>query len=422
MKHFSIDDVIQALQIEETIPGEWRGFWTQSEASFQPASSFFLKPSYLSTVIKRLEFQDDIHQALASTLPLFEKYPELERLCWHFHLLLFGEFPNVSLVPVWPVMNVFPVEKAGLIKAVTLLSGIAFLEKVYAQHQISDKILKDTLLDMDIWMRDFKTRHGYFGFNQYEWLGRSLKAQIFRLGRLQFEFKKIWFPIRAYRHPHHGVIVLSEEKQLFRADGQFASADGLEPGPDAWESVLEEGEGWVQGTVISPCGKAIRKSVRLDLNEWKEILRRDDDVLSVHIPAIGPMDFNACGQSYESAVSFFERHFPDFKYKAFVCWSWLLDPQFEAWLPSDSNTVKFLREYYLIPLPKAEAWAFFDRVFLSKPMPPDDLPQKTSMQRSLVSAMKQGVSFREAGFLLFKEDLRWGQQVYRKMPAQDLLR
>jgi hypothetical protein len=52
-----------------------------------------------------------------------------------------------------------------------------------------------------------------------------------------------------------------------------------------------------------------------------------------------------CARSIARAEEFFKTHFPDYRFKAFTCFSWLLDPELKAFLPEDSNILKFAQKF-----------------------------------------------------------------------------
>ncbi len=417
---------VKTMAVELKLTGnkfDWRIAWDVSEKSYKPGCIPFLDVKTINETCYELGYKDDICEGILSALMIIKQHPLLERLSWHYHCLLYGNIPDIPMVPEWPEIGKISDSESGLVQVVTLLSGIPRLKAFYNDRGIPLSILKDTLIDVEVWMRDYRTRRGEWGLSVFDWIVREMKGQILRLGRLQFEFKENgFFPIVVFRHPTDGVIALSEPDKFYREDGEHADVDNLSPGPDVWKSTLTEGQGWVEGYPISPTGHVVRKKIKLNTYFWKKIFSRTDPFLSVHIPAIGPMDMNACGKSYETAFEFFPKYFPEFKFKAFCCWSWLLDPMFEKCLPPESNTVRFLREYYLIPLPKTTDWSVFDRVFLCKPMDPRLIQRKTSMQKAIADEMEKGAKFRDHGFVFFKEDFNWGKAVYRNMKSLELLK
>lgn len=63
-------------------------------------------------------------------------------------------------------------------------------------------------------------------------------------------------------------------------------------------------------------------------------LRPGEPCLDLHIPDYaGPLTPEACDRSLASAHDFFARHFPQERYTAGCCHSWLLDPQLKRYLP-----------------------------------------------------------------------------------------
>lgn len=94
-------------------------------------------------------------------------------------------------------------------------------------------------------------------------------------------------------------------------------------------------------------------------NEW---------LLSVHIPEMEPMDPHACDESFARAAAFFPHHFPQRPASAYVCDSWLLDPQLKEYLPATSNIVRFQNRFTLVPA------AFYDRDQLTPRILPPLIP------------------------------------------------
>ena len=107
-----------------------------------------------------------------------------------------------------------------------------------------------------------------------------------------------------------------------------------------------------------------------------------------------PMTPEAVAASLDEARAFFPRHFPDERYTAFACGSWLLDPQLSEYLPGDSNIVRFQRRFELEPYEATagpdgdvEALRF---VFRTLTTPLDQLPRRTVLERAIVDHLKAG--------------------------------
>src|SRR5262249_13055026 len=92
------------------------------------------------------------------------------------------------------------------------------------------------------------------------------------------------------------------------------------------------------------------------------------------------------------------RCFPRTRYRYVHCHSWLLDPQLAEYLPADSNIVAFQRRFRRLPARLGVAdddlavLAFVferDRTPL-QPGELDALPQRTALQRAIVTHLKVG--------------------------------
>jgi hypothetical protein len=119
--------------------------------------------------------------------------------------------------------------------------------------------------------------------------------------------------------------------------------------------------------------------------------------IGVHIPATGPLDPQACDASFARARDFFVTHFAD-RPAAFICHSWLLDPQLAEYLPAESNLVRFQRRFTLRPgeheLSHNEILQFvFGRRNPHRDVPDDvlaELPQDTTLRRAYVTHLRSG--------------------------------
>ena len=57
----------------------------------------------------------------------------------------------------------------------------------YVEEKIPDDVFDQTFYDITIWCRECVRKHGVYGLEELWWLGQSVKMNLFRLGRLQFE-------------------------------------------------------------------------------------------------------------------------------------------------------------------------------------------------------------------------------------------
>ncbi|MDX6284253.1 MAG: hypothetical protein QOH03_5324 [Kribbellaceae bacterium] len=126
-------------------------------------------------------------------------------------------------------------------------------------------------------------------------------------------------------------------------------------------------------------------------------------VLMMHVPPTGQLDARASEESVAEATRLFETCYPEEPVAAFVCHSWLLDPNLAEYLSADSNILRFQRRFELLPLLPMKDPSEGDREMMrlglhlsvpwDGPLTEDDLarvPQETSLQRAFVSHLRSG--------------------------------
>lgn len=403
-------DLSNATAVSESLgisapPETWAKTWDKSAATFKPDAIPFLQPECVADFCTWLGIDQEVEQALLDELKHFENNLPLQRLAWHIHSLLFVENTDSG---GWPELG------SGLTWALVLLSGLPWVRECHQKLGVSKTITLETLSDLQLWVNESKNAYGSFGLKEAGWLTSHFTGKLFTLGRLQFLPGKFHHPFRVYRHADNRVTILAEAGCLFRTDGQFADADkGVNKDAEGnWTATLEITDDTITGYPVDSKGFVKTKPVTLSTDQWHEILRQEDEVLTVHIPATGSMKPVDCGNSFKQANSFFQKHFPEEAYKAFTCHSWLLDPQLGLHLPAESNIVNFLNAWLLYPHPKADDGQTIERVF-GFGIEEIDLataPQNSSLQKAVVKHMQQGNLWRSGAGLIFAEDL--GRTVY----------
>ena len=64
-------------------------------------------------------------------------------------------------------------------------------EKLYKSKNIPHDIFIATMSDLSVWINRHYNWFGEWGFSQYGWLKNHLRGELFKLGRLQFEFSEV---------------------------------------------------------------------------------------------------------------------------------------------------------------------------------------------------------------------------------------
>ncbi|MGI5453944.1 acyltransferase domain-containing protein [Streptomyces sp. CA-249302] len=114
--------------------------------------------------------------------------------------------------------------------------------------------------------------------------------------------------------------------------------------------------------------------------------------LNLHIPDyLGPLSPRACDRSLALAAEFLARHFPEEKYRAALCHSWLLDPQLKEYLPADSNILRFQERFRLARRDAEPADAEpVQFVFGDPGLAVASLPRRTAVERAVGDHLRAG--------------------------------
>lgn len=389
-----IDRLLSAVGID-TLPECWRNCWEEARRTF--AGDAFIDPGMADLAAASTDLDDGFVEALRSTIAAIRANDMLLQFAWLWHYCFFdkaGPEPNA-----WPAPQAFGEDMAGMFSVAVLVTGLPRMLEMHKTLGIPEQITRDTLLDIAIWSEHYRSVHGRWGFAEPGWLQYHFLGKLFRLKRLEFMPMTYAGGYRVYRNKLDSrIIALAESGKRFRRDGLVDGTTGVTD-PEAWESVLEEGDGFVRGCVVPAEGHATRETVEIRLDEWEVLLQKGTQLLDVHIPAGSGMDRQSCVDSYLMANDFYRRFFPDYRYTGFVCGSWLLDPELAKILPAESNIIQFQREYYLLPLLSDDGQTF-ERVFGSKPEDLTKAPRDTSLRRAILDHVLAGNNMsRSFGFI-----------------------
>jgi hypothetical protein len=410
-----LEQVLSALDIENA--GEVVGRdWEESQRAVPAGEIAFLTPDFVRAACAATLVSETVAEQAAPVAARIAAAEPLRALAWHFHYTIYVlGHADWDWIGKWPVLTTALGNDAGLFNLVVLLSGAPEMQRIHRAHAIPEEVVRATLSDFHLWLGPEQERTGrpYAGLTPVNvaWLSNHVRGNLYRLGRLQFQFATFQGKLRVYRHVASGaVLALSAEGVSYRDDGQIARREEA-----AWTSSLAANDREVTGSPIVPTGRAVREPVTLSLAEWRPALMPGDPVLNLHIPSGSPMAHQACGDAFRTALSFFPRHYPDYHFVAFHCGSWILNTWLEEVLPPTSNLVRFQREVYLYPI---ALWppSMIDRAFGKLPEDLGQAPRDTQLRRAVLEVLEAGRELPVGGgaCFLFPEDFRWGEEVYRR--------
>ncbi|MBE6356647.1 MAG: hypothetical protein E7058_06000 [Lentisphaerae bacterium] len=261
--------------------------------------------------------------------------------------------------PLQEVVDRFP--EADLCKFLLfcIVANAPAMAEYYRVNNLPQQMFDEISYDLLIWVNTLERDLGFYGLTPriFAWEAQCLNGEVKQFGRLQ-----------------------ANDLHTFVAEN----------------SIVKDRDGNLQIVPLDAPDSAGEK-----------LLTLGDKVYTLHIPASGRMDRQACLDSLRRIMDFAAEYHPEFDYKAIVCYSWILDPQFETFLPPDANLIQFQKLGHLFPLTSDETREIIWRIW-GKPgldMPVAQLPARTSMEKGVKQFVLNGGRFTEYLLVIFRDEL-----------------
>jgi len=291
---------------------------------------------------------------------------------------------------------------------VNMLSGLALLSRMdecYQNHcalGLSEEDIRHAMRKPEGTVDAFRKLYGGVpGFHLLWWFLHVVDANLFRIGRLEVEPRSEFVGYaQVFRNKNGEIVALGHELGV-HVSGLALGSAGAESPEGAWEAnVVETDSCWI-GHPFDENGLVNTQKVCLSKDAWEKIVSRGDPVVSLHIPADGPLDPEAVTASIEGIRAFLRTYFPDYHYRAFTCGSWLMNPLLISFLGPESNISKFAMRFRPLTR-KSKGNGVFSFVFRKTvPVVLEELPENTRLERMLKAHYLSGKVLHEMyGFFL----------------------
>lgn len=205
--------------------------------------------------------------------------------------------------------------------ALAVVSAYPALFEAHRRRGVPWEVTVNTLEDLPLRMNEFYRIYGFRGFDAQRWMRNHVTERLYQLGRLQFVHGKFGFSSNVYQ-------VGSEPVPLLRSGFTCSPEGWLMPEDntpaDGWQPELTLRDGFLYGHTTEPDGRISREETAIPA-ESPLLLGPESDVLYTHIPTGGPLDTDACRASIARAIPFFDQYYPEQRWAAVCCISWLLD-------------------------------------------------------------------------------------------------
>jgi len=296
--------------------------------------------------------------------------------------------------------------------ATDMLTGLAICSQTpYHYNKLKERnfpedVFLASLRHPELGVPHYAVRHnGALGYGLLDWFQHTINVRLFRICRLEIElFAKFGAKAIVFRNDAGDCVTLAHELPVHKS-GNALGSKGYEDEDGSYTATVTETETEWTGHPFDERGLVKPDTVTLKKSEWTKVLENGDPVVSLHIPADGRLDPESVDETIAETKKFITEYFPDFKYKAFYCHSWLLDPTLCDLLGENSNIVKFGNRF-IRQTGKSGGSAVFSFVFLD-PGAKDDLaalPEDTRLTKALKYHYLDGKYIHEYFGYFFEED------------------
>ncbi len=230
-------------------------------------------------------------------------------------------------LPDYPICRLKPLSRLAV-----LIWKLTEIRRKYLSMGVSEEVFRATIDDISLRQRLFLERAGKPGLTIHDciWFRHIINAEIFRLGCLQFQKFAMIYP-----------------------------------------ETKGDGSPWLRFSA-----------------EQKEGLPEGSPVVNVHIQQGADLAAERVKEAFGLAREFFAARFPEVRFEAFVCYSWLLYPGLRRLLPEGSKILAFAENFEIIGVSTDREQAI-ERVFGKRFRNKRDYPCHTALQRAALREMGQ---------------------------------
>ena len=253
---------------------------------------------------------------------------------------------------------------------------------------------------------------GDISFDDYSWDMNFYCCQIFLMDRFYFIPYRWGDTPEAWRNRETGEVkALWKPGVRVRRDGQLDGVNGAAD-PEAFRTIREETEEGVRANPVSPEGRILPEPVFLNRKEWVKALEEGDFLLALHIPGGEGYTPERVKRSCGLALAFWDRYYPEYRYKGFWSESWLFDPTLKEILSPERNIIRVQRQFYCYPTEEGENMIRLE-VLGDSGADYRKLVPRNSLEKGMFRHWDRGGHFYTTGAFLLREEVpRIGQDPF----------
>lgn len=396
-----LDEMMNALEITEYPKAELESIYHEAKEEYEALGKALVEPDNIIRLNQTYgvftRYLDEVLEAAREV----SKNPILLR--W-LYLLKHIQMDKIRAQGLITKEICPPSEEAAyhLCPIFPMLSFIPRIVNEMRRRKLPEDIIADTLSGFEDKITDYHDRYGVLGLKPYiEWLQHYINLDIIRVGRFDMQINCAFAPGMIVLKNQAGEYRIIAENVDIHKSGLILGCAGCKDSKDSFFAVFTETDTAFEGYPVNNNGLVTYKRMSFKKSEWSIALKAGDNTLNVHIPARKNLSKEKCEESYAYAKEIFRKYYPEYNYRAFMCISWMVDPQLKELIEHRTNLTDFLDRYLHFPR-KSEGKSVINFAFF-KPIgtPIEQLPEDTSLRRILKAHLQNGGRIYEQGGVFF---------------------
>ncbi|NLD87056.1 MAG: DUF5596 domain-containing protein [Clostridiales bacterium] len=406
--NYTLESLMKELNVE-IIPEQFHDIFDDVMADFDAEKIIYLSESYLRELQEKYDvfpkkFDYILYAAeqIRKNAALARYTALLERVLRNNNrkgIIRFEDHPKTD-----------EGDRNGLYGMTVFFAHASFIPEsveYFRDRNVPENIIRDTLLNLEdalVMHRQGFACDGFEVNRHFGWNQHFVICDILLVRRLNFEMRTFTNSVKVFKNNKTGEYKILLFDCLIHPSGYLVGSAGYNDEEGALTAELLETDEYYEGyPADTENAKAIREKVRLCKSEWSVALEPGDEVVNVHIPDMPDFSPEAVEYSYRRFQEVVKISFPEFRYKAFACGSWLLDPQLRDMLKKDSNILSFQSKYMRFPI-KSQGKAVFTFLFKNQLIKRiEDQTENTSLERAAKRHYLEGKYIYEPAGVFFPE-------------------
>lgn len=291
-------------------------------------------------------------------------------------------------------------KKTDFSPAPAVLFFIEDAVELLKKRRLPHDIISDSLWGIGSEICAYRDMHGRYGMRDYlDWYLYFIRAEIIRVGRLQYQFVTFGFPVRVFTKGDE-VAIMMNGVEMHRGGMQYGALGYLDEKEKYFADVKVDGDK-VTGYRADRYGEVAPTPVTIE--GFDEPLKAGDNVIAIHITNGEPFSFELIEESFARADKIWEEYYPDLNIKGYQGYSWVFNKHLRDIMGRDTNITRLADLFEIFPT-RGGHHGIFEYVFACPESTPlSDLPERTSMQRGIKKYLMDGHYFNEmAGVRLLR--------------------